>query len=112
MKNQVEMKNLGCSKLGHSVKHGTLPDNSLLGEQKLSVKEAATRMGIGATSLRRLINSGEIPVIHIGGKLLVLARDMEAFLRGCYVRVETVGHEGRRKGVPESVRTASVLSKG
>ena len=37
-------------------------------------------MGISETTLRRLVNKGEIPVVNITSRLLFLESDLEAYL--------------------------------
>ncbi|NTU48704.1 MAG: helix-turn-helix domain-containing protein [Syntrophobacteraceae bacterium] len=45
----------------------------------LSVKEVCERMGIGKTLAFKQIKEGRLKTVRIGGKLLVLTRDLEAF---------------------------------
>jgi len=76
----------------------------LLDEQKLSVKQGAAKMGIGQTSLRRIIKQGELPVLKIGGKVLLVARDIEAYLADCHVVLhEQEATRSRRLAEPEWV---------
>ncbi|MEI6167410.1 MAG: helix-turn-helix domain-containing protein [bacterium] len=76
-------KNL-ISKITHPGNATAVPANGLIFQKKYSVKEASKLMGIGATTLRRIIQAGKIPVIWINGKVLVSEIDLEAFLTGNY----------------------------
>ncbi len=79
-------------------------NGNLLSIRKLSVKEASQLMGLGATSLRRLIHDGQIPVLRIGGKILLLEHDIEKFLRGCHVTLEEQGVRApRAQALPDEV---------
>jgi excisionase family DNA binding protein len=40
-------------------------------KQTVSIKEAAQQLGLGADALYRAVRNGEIPVIRIGGRILV-----------------------------------------
>ncbi len=62
----------------------------LLGERKLTVQQAAKLMGIGSTSLRRIIAEGKLPVLKILRKVLILEADVEAFLQTSRVLVRQV----------------------
>lgn len=46
----------------------------------LSVDEAYTYLGIGRAHLYRLMDSGEVPSLHIGRRRLVLRKDLDDFL--------------------------------
>lgn len=50
--------------------------------ETLSVVEAGRRLGIGRCAAYRAANRGELPVIRIGGRLLVLRRSLERILAG------------------------------
>ena len=65
-------------------------DVELLDAVKLTIPRAAKRIGIGETMLRTIIRHGEIPVLVIGGKTVILARDLEGFLQGGYGRVKAL----------------------
>lgn len=52
----------------------------LLNERKLTIAEAARALSIGATSLRRIIANGEIPVVRMTNKTLILESDLETYL--------------------------------
>jgi len=106
-----------CANFGHSQEatygdtRRTQSGGGLLHEKKLSVKQAAGVMGIGATTLRRLINDGEIPVICFNGKMLLLERDIENYLQGHYGRMEAVDLTPKRAELPEALKHADVLVK-
>lgn len=59
-------------------------DGDLLHAEKLTIPEAAMVLGIGETKLRGMIQHGELPVLLVGGKAMILARDLETYLRGHY----------------------------
>ena len=56
----------------------------LLHQRKYSIKEASKLAGTGETTMRRIIQNGEIRVLMIGGKIQILEKDLEAFLQGNY----------------------------
>ena len=87
-----------------------MENGSLLAATKLSVKEAAGRMGIGATTLRRMINDGQIPVLKINEKVMLLESDVEEYLRGHYgpVSVPPTPRAGTR--IPTRILQSDVLS--
>ncbi len=47
----------------------------------MSVEEAASWTGIGRNTLRDLISSGKIPVLHVGRKILIRTAALESFLQ-------------------------------
>ena len=53
---------------------------ALLDERKLTITEAARVLSIGTTSLRRIIANGEITVVRMTNKTLILESDLEAYL--------------------------------
>ena len=57
---------------------------TLLSERKHTVPQAARMLGVGENKLREIIRKGMIPVLDLGGKHLLLERDLEAFLQGHY----------------------------
>ena len=81
-----------CADLGQKEHCGSIRASAsgsiLLQQRKLTVGEASKAMGLGATSLRRLIHGGQIPVLRIGGKILLLEQDIEKFLQGCRVTLK------------------------
>lgn len=100
----------GCPNFGHSKTHETLSTQKGLVEQKkLSVREAAEVMSIGVTTLRRIISRGEIPVLRIDGKTLLLTVDVEAYLQGRYGCVEAVETPSAPVGVPDIVLSSDIL---
>jgi excisionase family DNA binding protein len=56
----------------------------LLHGQKWGVPQAAKALGLGQTRLREIIREGQIPVIRIMGKILILEQDLEDYLQGQY----------------------------
>lgn len=63
---------------------------SLLDAVKLTVPQAAKRLGIGETKMRAVIQRGEIPVLRVGGKTVIIEQDIEIYLRGNYGRMKPV----------------------
>ncbi len=85
----------------------------LLWAKKLTVPEAAKFMGIGQTKLRELLREGELPVIRIMGKILLLERDLEAFMRGHYgpLKVTEMKPANRLPPLPKAVQEWGLLQK-
>lgn len=54
---------------------------SLLSDKKLGIKNAAVLLGVSASTLRRLVERGELPAIAMTSRLLFLERDLEDYLR-------------------------------
>ena len=80
-----------CSDSGHQatcVINTHVPGRSLINETKLSVKQAADAMGIGETSVRRLISNGDLLTLRIGGRIFILESDIEDYLRDQYGTAE------------------------
>ncbi len=46
----------------------------------LSISEAARFLGLGRTKLYELIQHGDLPVVHLGGRTLIRRLDAEALL--------------------------------
>mgnify|MGYP001589945833 CR=1 FL=1 len=90
---------------GNGLEHSGASCNSgLLNSRKLSINEASTKMRLGATSLRRLIHNGQIPVLEIGGKILLLEQDIEQYLRGCHVTLAAQNvWKPRAQALPDEV---------
>ncbi len=53
----------------------------LLSDKKLGIKDAALRLGVSTTTMRRLVEKGEMPAIAITSRLLFLEQDLEDYLR-------------------------------
>ena len=53
----------------------------LLSDKKLGIKDAAAHLGVSTTTMRRLVEKGELPAISITSRLLFLERDLEDYLR-------------------------------
>ena len=60
----------------------------LLCVNKLSLKEAAKKLGVGETTMRRLVRRGELPCIKLGSKQLFLEQDLNDYLQARYGRVQ------------------------
>lgn len=83
----------------------------ILEERKLSIPEAARLMGIGTTSLRRIVSQGRLPVLKILRKVLILESDAKAFLRDSRVVVKrVVDGDSRLPALPESVAKSRHLA--
>ena len=96
--------------LGNLPPKAKLADGSLLAAVKLSVKEAAARIGVGATTLRRMINDGQIPVLKINEKLMLLESDLEEYLRGHYGPVSVPPSPRANSRIPMEITDSDVLS--
>lgn len=59
----------------------------LLYAVKLTVPQAARRIGIGETKMRSILRQGGMPVLRIGGKTVIIERDIEEYLQGQYGRL-------------------------
>lgn len=107
-----------CANLGQAQQnHIIQPSNGqkdLLGTGKLTIKEAAKVLRMGETSLRRLIYKGEIYIIRIGAKILLLESDVEAFLQGHYGTLKTTSlrSQGRLPDLPRDVIESKHLTRG
>jgi len=78
--------------LGHESTGGqnrpSAETRQIIGERKLTIPEAAKVMGIGTTSLRRIIADGRLPVLRVLKKTLILESDVEMFLQESRVLVK------------------------
>jgi hypothetical protein len=91
-----------------------LGGNGLLHQRKYGVKTAAKMIGIGETKLREFIREGEIPVLLIDSKYLLLERDLEAFIRGNYgpiQRSKPYKDEPKLRPLPNNVLDSDLLRK-
>lgn len=77
----------------------------LLNARKLNVREAAGRVGISESSLRRLIWRGQLAALTVGGKVVVLERDLEDLLQRSYGRVQVKQREHRRRERSEVLKS-------
>lgn len=84
----------------------------LLDATKLTVPQAARRIGIGETKMRQVIQRGGIPVLRIGGKTVIIEQDIEDYLRGNYGRMSVPERKpGGRAPLPKSIRESAMLNK-
>lgn len=84
----------------------------LLYAAKLTVPQAAKMLGIGETRMRELIKNGDLPVIRIMGKILVLDRDLEAFLQSRYGSLTVAKRQDSRlPGLPKHILESGLLAK-
>lgn len=82
----------------------------LLLEKKLTVTQAAKAMGLSASSLRRIIIEGRLPVLKMQRKVLILESDAEAFLQECRVTVKQIqGPNNRLPSLPQCVAESEHL---
>ena len=63
-------------------------ENDRLNANKLSITAAAKKLGIGETTMRRLVRRGEIPCIRYGSKYLFLECDLLAYQQSHYGRIQ------------------------
>jgi excisionase family DNA binding protein len=68
--------------------------------RKLTVPKAAKQLGIGETKMRELISHGEIRVLNLAGKILLLERDLENYLEGNYGSIERAARTAKNKLPP------------
>lgn len=82
----------------------------LLHEPKFGIREAAKMMKLGQTNLRRLIRNGELPVIRIGSKILLLESDMERFLNQRHVVIQPAPRRKKNpSALPDSIAASELL---
>ena len=88
-------------------------ETGLLGAKKLTVPQAAKFMGLGQTKLRELLRKGNIPVIRIMGKILLLERDLEAFMQRSYgpLKVAETKPCNRLPPLPKDIAESALLKK-
>jgi excisionase family DNA binding protein len=58
----------------------------------LSTAEAARRLGIGARTLYRLIDEGQIPAYKFGRVIRLQEREVDAFIEGARIQPGTLDH--------------------
>lgn len=85
--------------------------SELLIERKYGIKQAAGVLGLGVTTLRRMVRDGVIPVIRYEGKLIFLERDLEAFLQANYGPLSKASAAPLSKAIPDRYLNSSVLQK-
>ena len=84
---------------------------TLLNERKLTIAEAARVLSIGTTSLRRIIANGEITVVRMTNKTLILESDLEAYLAASHGRLTVSKPVARRlPQLPREVATSKHLN--
>ena len=88
---------------------------SLLNVAKLTIPAAAKQLGIGETKMRQIVRDGWIPVLCVAGKILVLERDLDAYMAGQYGRLSAAKpNPSRQSGMvplPQGVRDSALLRK-
>lgn len=88
------------------------PATSLLNAAKLTIPQAAKRIGIGETKMRAVIRRGEIPVLRIGGRTVIIEQDIEIYLRGNYGRMVVAERKpSGRQSLPKSIQESAMLKK-
>lgn len=67
----------------------------------LKKSEAAERLGIGVSTLDRLINAGAIPAYRMTGRgsLRVKEEDLDLYIESCRVRTVSTPAQRRRKAI-------------
>lgn len=86
---------------------------SLVAEPKRTLGEAAKMMGVSVSTVRTLVAKGDMPAIRIGGKRLVLLRDIEFFLSSRYgiQKPQNPTFGKRMNPLPQSVRESVHLRR-
>ena len=94
---------------------GGVATTSLLNVPKLTIPAAAKQLGIGETKMRQIVRDGWIPVLCVAGKILVLERDLDAYMAGQYGRLSAAKpNPSRQSGMvplPQGVRDSALLRK-
>jgi excisionase family DNA binding protein len=77
---------------------------------------AAKRLGVSENTMRTIVQRGGIPVLRIGGKVLVLERDLDAYLAKSYGLSRPFDKAQRAPGsrlapLPERVRGSRWLNQ-
>lgn len=84
----------------------------LVSERKYTIKEACGKMGVGETTLRAIIKAGGIAVLTIGGKHLLLERDVENYLKAHYGAIREVKVETSRLApLPDNIANSDLIKK-
>lgn len=84
----------------------------LVSERKYTIKEAFGQMGVGETTLRSIIKAGGIAVLTIGGKHLLLERDVEKFLKAHYGAIRAVKVEPTKlPPLPNNIANSDLIWK-
>ena len=82
----------------------------LLYQRKYGVPQAAELLNIGETKMRDLIRNGMIPVLDLDGKILILERDLEDYLKGRQKPLRKVERKSDKlPPLPKDVRESSLL---
>jgi hypothetical protein len=85
---------------------------SLLHARKVGIKEASKMVGVGETKMREFIRKGELPVLLIDGKYLLLEHDLELFLSRHYGRVKkSETKPNRMPSLPRYVAESELLKR-
>ncbi len=84
----------------------------LLHAAKITVPKAAKALGIGETKMREIIRNGDVSVVKVMGKTLLLERDLENYLHSGYGRIKPVQREvSRLPPLPQHIRESQLLNK-
>ena len=67
----------------------------------LTVKQAATRLGISASKLYQLVSERAVAHYKVGGKLLFGESDLDAYLESCRVGVAPKRTAAPTRGLPK-----------
>jgi excisionase family DNA binding protein len=54
-------------------------------QRLLSISEVADSCGVSGSTVRRLIRSGRLPALRVGGQIRVEARDLERFFAASHL---------------------------
>jgi len=55
--------------------------------QLLSLKKAAEKLDVSVSTLRRLLTTGALPGLKIGGQLRIVISDLQAFVNSSYLGI-------------------------
>jgi hypothetical protein len=55
------------------------PDYRLLDARKLTIPQAARRLGIGETKMRLIVRNGEVAVVRLGCKVMLTSKTSRIF---------------------------------
>lgn len=111
-KNVVGEKVCGAPALGAGRRLPHQPNKSLINECKYSIKEACNKMSIGETTLRSMIKNGEIAVLNLGGKYLLLERDIENYLMKNYgIIQQTKVQPNKLPPLPDHIANSDLIRK-
>ena len=83
----------------------------LIYQKKFSIPQASKLIGISPNKLTTIIREGQIPIIKVDGKTLLLEKDIEDFLNERYGRVDAQVeiNTHKRPALPENIADSEHL---